>query len=166
MAREASGRLEIRVSIEEAETGLGAGGNRSRLEHAIEYVKSLANGTADGEITRVYSIEASLTTTPTDIDIVGALASVMNGAAVTMADFCGIIIENRSAAGNALLGGDANSVPIFSATNDVIPVEPGGIVVKYSPGGIPTTGGTGDIIQLAASAGTVIAKIVLIGRHA
>lgn len=164
MARLASGRFELRVSIEEVETALGAGGNRSRLEHAINYVKAIASGTADGEIDRVYSVEIDLTTTPTDVDIRGSLASVLSGQTVTMADFVGLVVEHVSGAGNALIGGDANSVPIFADTSDIVPVEPGGIVAKYSPGGVVTTAGTGDILQLAASAGTVRVRVALIGR--
>lgn len=164
MAREAKARLELKLSAEEFETDLGAGGGRSRLAHLVELVADLLNGTDDGEIDRVYSDELTVTTTPTDLDFVGGVTSKLNGQTVTLAEIVAVIVVNESAAGDVIVGGDANAIPIFGAATHTRPVKPGGADVWYAPAGVALVAGTGDILQLAASAGSVDCKVAVLGR--
>jgi hypothetical protein len=71
--------------------------------------------------------------------------------------------------GNVLLRRPAaNGVPFMTAAGDEIPIHPGGAVLIFAPSaaGYVVTAGTGDLIDLAASAGTVTFDIILIGASA
>lgn len=63
------------------------------------------------------------------------------------------------------VGGDANSVPIFKAVNDVAIVTAGGKYYAQWPiNGIAVTNATGDILQISnPSAGNVTYKLILKG---
>lgn len=168
MARQASGRIAIQFKMEEVETPLGADGQRSRLEHLLELAIELANGTSDSQIDRVYSDTINLTTTPTDLDLVGStVLSKLNGQAISLVDLVAIVVLNTATSGNVIVGGDANAVAIFGAAAHTAIVLPGGGWVWYGgPAGLVLTGGTADILQLAASAGTVGCKVGIAGRSA
>lgn len=167
MALAASGKLRVTLDLKEFSTSLGVGDATARCDHFLEFAAELANGTADGEMNRVYSAAVALTTTPTDVDLSGALSSVLaTGTTVSFVDLVGVFIVNTSTSGNIEVGGDANGVPAFGATNDIIRVLPGGCIFWYAPTGVAVTNSTGDILQLAASTGTVNCKIVIWGRNA
>lgn len=168
MARQASGRLAIQFKMEEVETALGADGQRSRLEHLLDLAVELATGTSDGQVDRVYSDTLNVTTTPTDLDCIGStLLSKLNGQAISLVDIVAVVVMNTGTSGNVIVGGDANAVPIFGAAAHTSVVPPGGSFFWYGgPGGIPLVAGTGDILQLAASAGTIGCKVGIAGRSA
>jgi len=80
-----------------------------------------------------------------------------------------IVVAAAANPGNVLLRRPAaNGVPFFTAAADEVPIHPGGIFVLVAPSaaGYPTTAGTADLIDLAASAGTVTYDIYLIGASA
>lgn len=167
MARIANGSIRVEVDIQEAETAIGSGDSTARMLHTLAFAKTVENGTADGQINRVYSTTAAFTTGGTDVDLSGALASPVGVSnTVVLVDLVGVYIENTSAAGNLLVGGDAASVPLFSAASGVIVVGPGGVFFWYAPAGIAVTATTADILQIAASTGTVNGKVCLFGRNA
>jgi len=80
-----------------------------------------------------------------------------------------IVIAAAANTGNILLRRPAaNGVPFFTAASDEVPIHPGGVFVLVAPSaaGYVVTTGTGDLIDLAASAGTVTYDIYLIGASA
>lgn len=80
-----------------------------------------------------------------------------------------IVVAPANNPGNVLLRRPAsNGVPFFTAAADEVPIHPGGIFVLVAPSaaGYAVTAGTGDLIDLAASAGTVFYDIYLIGASA
>jgi hypothetical protein len=80
-----------------------------------------------------------------------------------------IVVAAAANTGNVLLRRPAaNGVPFFTAAADEVPIHPGGAVVIFAPSaaGYVVTAGTGDLIDLAASAGTVTYDIYLIGASA
>lgn len=80
-----------------------------------------------------------------------------------------IVVAAAANTGNVLLRRPAaNGVPFLTAAADEAPIHPGGIFVLVAPSaaGYVVTAGTGDLIDLAASAGTVIFDIYLIGASA
>ena len=80
-----------------------------------------------------------------------------------------IVVASPLNPGNVLLRRPAsNGVPFLTAASDEIPIHPGGIVVIMAPSaaGYVVTAGTGDLIDLAAGAGTVTYDIYLIGASA
>lgn len=166
MARGVTGLVSIGVDLVEHSTALGIGSEVGRLRHAVTQAVTFATGTTDGQLDRVWSDEVSLTTTPTDVDLVGSLTSELTGQTTSFADVVLIVVRNLSASGNILVGGDAASIPLFSAANDVIVVPPGGTLLWYGGNGIAATATTADILQLAASTGTVTCGILFAGRSA
>lgn len=166
MAREASGTLSVNCNISERSTAVGVGDGTTTLVHSLLYEKVLANGTSDGQIDRIHSESLSVTTTPTDYDLSGSLTSDTGAGTTSFVDLTGIIITNDSSSGDLQVGGDAASIPLFGAAADYILIKPGGIFVWYAPAGIAVTNTTADVLQIAASTGTVTGKMVLFGRSA
>lgn len=166
MAREASGTLSVSVDIQERSTSVGTGSATAGLTHRVLYEKVLANGTSDGQIDRVHSEALSVTTTPTDYDLSGSLSSDIGAGTTSFVEVTGILITNDSASGDLQVGGDAASIPLFGAAADYILVKPGGIFVWYAPAGLAVTNSTADVLQIAASTGTVTGKLILLGRSA
>lgn len=167
MAREVSGNLRLQIGLQERNTAIGAGGEVGlvNIDELLEVV--FAAGTADGQLDRVHRQPLSLTTTPTDIDLRGVLTSIIGAGTVDFIDLVLLLIVNTSSAGNIVVGGDANAVPIYGAANDTEAVPPGGFICKHwGNTGLGVTAGTGDILQLAASAGTVTGRLLLAGRSA
>lgn len=168
MARGVKGTFRLDLEIAEFETGLGSSAQVSRLPHEEHILLEYTTGTADGSLDRAYSATGTATTTPTDVDLVGSLASVLSGATTSFVDIVGIVIVNTSTAGNLLVGGDANAIPIFAAANDVLVIPPGACFAwGFSAlSGVTGTAETGDILQIAASAGSVTFRVTLVGRSA
>jgi hypothetical protein len=164
MARVAQGKVKFGVSILEGSTGQGNGSQTVATPHGSQVEFTLEDGTDDGEIDRVYSGRITLTTTPTSLDLSGSLAGVVTGT-VVLAEIVGCRIRNRSAAGNVLVGGGSNQIPKFD-TSFKVPVGPRGVIQWHDPSGVTVTAATGDILTLAASAGSVDCEITLWGRSA
>lgn len=106
----------------------------------------------------------------TDIDLSGSLPDGLGG---TIALARIKLIKVTAAAGNAnnvnVSRAAANGVPLFLASNDGIPVLPGGSFRWDHPGnGITVTAGTGDLITFTNSAGgtSVTYDVVIIGASA
>lgn len=80
-----------------------------------------------------------------------------------------IVVAAAANTGNVLLRRPAaNGVPFFTAAADEVPIHPGGCFVLFAPSaaGYVVTAATGDLIDLAASAGTVSYDIYIIGASA
>jgi hypothetical protein len=117
---------------------------------------------------RIHSDAITVTSTPTDVDLAGSLSSEVGGGTTTFVKVSLIYVKNKSpsGSGNVLIGGDANALPFFSAANDVLVLPPGGVFLWHAPPGVTVTAGTGDILQLAASTGSVELEYIVGGRSA
>ena len=171
MARQAKGRVRVLVEIEEFETDIGADSATTRLLHRLAYDRDWDSGTTDGtQIDRVWSSDADLTTSATDTDLSGSLSSVLNGSnTVVMADLVLLAVENTTAAGggDAVVGGDAAAITGWVGNaNDVVNVKPTGLLLYIAPHGVGITATTADVLQRAASSGTVTNKTIVAGRSA
>lgn len=165
MARIASGIVELGVHLVEGNTGAGVGGT-SRLPHDLSYKLDFASGTDDGQINRVHSVTSTISSTPTDIDLLGSLASeIAGGGTTSLVDLVGIILHNTGSVA-VQVGGDTNALAIFGAAADFITVQPGGLFVWLAPAGVAPVASTGDILQLATASSTTTVKVVLLGRSA
>lgn len=132
---------------------------------------SMGTGTSAGQADVVWSDTRTLTASQTeDLDIVGGGLTDAFGVAFAPARLKVLFVcADAANTNNVVLGGDANSVPFVSAATTTITIEPGGCeVLVRQKTGITVTAGTGDIIQVANSAGgtSVIYKIILIGTSA
>jgi hypothetical protein len=101
-----------------------------------------------------------------DLDVnAGALTDAF-GNVFTLTDMKALVVCASSAnTTNVLLGGDAASVPFLDTAATTTTIKPGGCRVFTDPSatGIVVTAATGDIIQVAPSAGTVAYDILIIG---
>ncbi|MGL5095856.1 MAG: hypothetical protein ACRDD1_09720, partial [Planctomycetia bacterium] len=117
---------------------------------------------------RLHSASGTVTTSPTTVDLIGSLTSQIDGGSTTsFADLQGLYVENTSAAGNLLVGGGANTIPLTNGTTDEVLIPPGGwIYVDFGTSGLALTAGTADLLLLAASAGSVGFRLAVVGRSA
>lgn len=126
----------------------------------------LDSGTGAGQADVIFSDTRSTAGTDS-LDMVGGGLLDNLGNVWAPARIKGIIVVAAAAnPGNVLLRRPAaNGVPFFTAAADEVPIHPGGIFVLMAPSaaGYVVTAATGDLIDLAASAGTVSYDVYLIG---
>jgi hypothetical protein len=166
MPREATGRFSVSLVADERNTALGVGDTIAHATHAIAQAVDFASGTADGQIDRVYSTGGTASTTPTDIDVQGAIASLIGAGTVVLADVVGVVIRNTGAT-RLRVGGDANALAMFNLAASFLFVEPGGFFATYmGPAGLASVAGTGDILQIDTASGTTTYQLEIVGRSA
>jgi hypothetical protein len=163
MARRAFGRFKVEARIREESTAQGTGEAIVSVRHDQVYEAELAAGTADGQIDRVWSGALTVTTVQS-LDLSGTLAGVVVGT-VVLAELTGLVIRNKGTT-NLLLGGQANQIPLFAATNDILVIPPGIHAMSFEGTGIPITAGTGDLLSFTAASGSIPVEIELWGRSA
>ncbi|MBA2627185.1 MAG: hypothetical protein H0U85_04180 [Gemmatimonadales bacterium] len=135
----------------------------------VHHTQDFADGAGLDQASRVFSDQRTLAASAAeDLDLAGGSLSDAFGAALTFTKLKAVMI--RAAKGNTnsvLVGGDAASIPIFGAVNDVIAIPPGGVFLITAPtaAGFTVTAATGDILQVAnGGAGTAVTyDVVLIG---
>jgi hypothetical protein len=162
MARVVTGTARLKIDVTQASTGVGLN-KTATLTHPVLFERTCATGTSNGELDRVYASQLSLTTSPTDLDLAGSLADPLNAAVtVVFADIQWLCIRNTATAGNVVVGGDAAD---FGVDDPGIP--PGGcLFIDSGTAGRAVTGASNDVLQLAASAGTVTCDVLVAGRSA
>lgn len=164
----------IAASISAAETAPADQGTGS-FTHLIQLAVTIASGTGASQNDRVFSDTRQLAASANeDLDLAGSLGGklVGNGATVVFAEVIAIMI--KAASGNTnnvnVTRPASNGLPFLTAAGDGFSLPPGGAALFYWPGatGIAVTAGTGDLINIANSAGstTVDYDIVIVGRSA
>lgn len=170
MAREASSKVTLTHEVVERVTGIGVGERAVALPHRIQHTSEASNGTGTGQVDRVWSDSGSVTSgTPVAIDVLGDLDSVLTGDSVDFVRLTGITVIHRGGAGDLRIGGAAANglAGWISDAGEYVAIGAGGKFHVSSPGaGWTPVAGTGDLLQLAASAGTVQYDIILEGRSA
>jgi len=142
--------------------------NSSTTNYSKSY--TLANGVAANQANMIWTdtrtIEASGTD---DIDLSGALTSAY-GTSLLFTKIKGIVISaSASNVNNVVVGGDAAAALVnwVGDATDTVVVRPGGTFAIYAADATAygVTAGTGDLLQIANSAGTssVTYDIVIIG---
>jgi len=161
--------VTVTITIEGDSLSSGAGVNGAAVSLYQVFRASWAQGTSAGEVDKVFQDDVATAVTPVDLDLAGGtnVKDPASQADQTFTKLTAVIIENRDATDNIVVGGDANSVPIFDAAADSITLLPGEIFVwtaATGTDGVAVTASTGDILQLTASANTPTARVTLIGR--
>lgn len=161
--------IDVGIKVIEYSAPGGAGAQAGNLRHVLDFEADWTSGTTASKADLVYSLnDVSYTTTPVDYDLRGSLTSKLDASAVVAVEVVCVIVKNESTTGDLYVGGDANAIPFFGAAADYLIVKPGGLLVLCS-GSDPawaTTAGTGDILQISASAGTVVGDVIVLGRSA
>ena len=158
----------IDVEIRAKQTGAAGLGTPNFL---IDLAKSMefSPGTASiGQANVLYTAERTLAASANEnLDLAGALTDAF-GATIAAAEVVAIYIE--AAAGNTnnvqVTRPASNGVPLFLAAGDGIALGPGDCFLLTNRAGVAVTAGTGDLINVANSAGGtgVTYKVVVIGR--
>lgn len=131
-------------------------------------VQQFTHGTGANQANMVWSQQRSVTAgAPDDLDLAGGLS--INGVTITFTAVKHLRIKNLDTDQTKILevGGGANPFASWlGAGTDKLKIPgAGGELFLSAPGaaGYAVTAGTGDILRLAASSGTISYQIALIG---
>lgn len=148
----------IHTTIVKAAFGKGTSG---RIASRQELQKShiLENGTGAGQADLEYAFTLSVTTSGSTIDLTGSLTNY-DGTNFNCVEITDIYIEKDDEdAGYLIIGGGSN--PLAGVTGFAEP-----FFHMACDSGIPVTAGTGDLLKIASSAGTITVNGVIHGRSA
>ena len=170
MATSTSAKVRIRIEVEETKS-TDMGGN-SALRHVFDVSPSgpatvdYADGNSANQIDLVYSDSFSVASgTPITYDLAGSLTSILDGSAVTFTKVRGIAIVQRTGAGILAIGAGSN--PLLGwvgATGDAVNIGTLGYLVICDPtNSYAVTAGTGDILTLTSSTGTITGDLLIWG---
>lgn len=133
---------------------------------SLDYSDELASGTAIDQANTIWSDTRTLSATSENLDLYGGLTNSF-GTTINFTLIKGIFIKNKATtAGYTLLvGGDSNSVPVFSATNDIIKIGPDGILLLHNPSlaGYAVTNSTGDKLKVDSGANNITYDVIIWG---
>lgn len=142
---------------------------------ALNYGKSVAwsNGTGNGQADKLWTDQRTLTASANeDLDLAGGLTDAF-GAAITFARIKMILVVAAAAnTNNVVIGAAASNAFVgpFGAATHTIHVRPDGMAVLACKDatGWAVTGGTGDLLRVANSAGStsVTYDIAILGASA
>lgn len=118
---------------------------------------NLSSGTGAGQADKIWHDERTLAASVTeDLDLAGALSDAF-GATFTLARVKGLIVAASAANTNNVVVGAAASNAWATLLNSTgtITVRPGGFFAAFAPDATAhaVTGGTGDLLKVANSAG-------------
>lgn len=130
---------------------------------------TLTNGVAINQADKVFADQRTLAASASEnLDVSGGALTDAYGATFTLVKMKILMVCAASGnTNNVVLGGNANSVPFLSAAATTVSIKPGGCFQLADPSlaGITVTNTTGDIIQVANSAGStsVTYDIIIVG---
>lgn len=169
MATSTTAKVRIRIEVEETKsTDMGG---TSRVAHVFDVSPSgvpieYADGASASQIDYVYSDSFSVASgSPITYDLAGSLVSILDGSAVTFTKIRGFAIVQRTGAGILTIGAGSN--PLLNwvvATGDGVNIGTLGYLVICDPTNAYTvTAGTGDVLTLTSSAGTITGDLLIWG---
>jgi hypothetical protein len=156
------------MAIQDGSISLGTsltvaqGGNFNSLQIPNSKQLNLTNGTANGQADRHYVLSSSVTFgAPLSLDLKGGTIKGRDDLNFDVVEIVSYqIVCHTSSTGNLIYGGGSNPVANIAGV-----LEPGAQVLYFTAGnGLPVVAGTGDILKIDASAGTVNFDIYLTGR--
>jgi hypothetical protein len=170
LATSTSAKVRIRIEIEETKTTDMAG--TVQMRHVFDVSPSgpgtvdYADGNAASQVDLVYSDSFSVASgTPITYDLAGSLTSILDGSAVTFTKIRGIAIVQRTGAGILAIGAGSN--PLLGwviATGDGVNIGTLGYAIICDPTNSYTvTAGTGDVLTLTSSTGTITGDLLIWG---
>lgn len=130
---------------------------------------TFTNGTGANQCDLMFSDTRSVTSgSPDDLDLAGVLTTAF-GATITMARVKLIYIKNNDTTNILNVGAGTN--PLINwvlASGDGVNVRPGGFLCLGAPDATAyaVTAATGDILRVAAAAGTISYTIIILGASA
>jgi hypothetical protein len=130
---------------------------------------TLVGGTGSGKVDKAWSDERTLAASANeDIDVSGSLTGVFG--AFAPAKLKAVVVYALPTNTNSVIVSRpaANGVPFLDAASDAVTLTPGSVLCATNLTGWTVTAGTGDLINIANSAGTtgVTYRIALLGASA
>lgn len=165
MATRSGAKVILNVEGDSFSASAGLSGAVASI--ALRAAVARAQGTSAGQVDKVFADDLSVGTTPLDLDLAGGsnVKDPASQADQTFARLQAVFVVNTHATQTLIIGGDANSVPIFGAAAHTISIGPGGLFAwDFGADGVAVTAGTGDIVQIEGSAADTTGKIILVGR--
>lgn len=160
--------LLVALSVTEKSTGFGAGARTKEFTHRVDVRDRWGNGVGSGKQDVVWSDRRSISAAD-DLDLRGGLVSELDGSAIVFPLVTALLIRNLGVAGGGYLtiGGGSNPfVSWLAASGDALIVPAGGMLLLANPiGGYATVAGTGDILRVTPSTGTIEYDIAIVGRQ-
>jgi hypothetical protein len=162
------GSIGVTVNVQDAQAGdLDA----AALSILKTFAWSITNGTGSNQADKLWSDTRTLAASANeDLDLSGSLSSLFG--AFAPAKVKAVVIFARAANTNSVVISRpaANGLVIFAAASDALAgLQPGGVFVYTAPtAGIAVTAGTGDLLNIANSAGgtSVTYDIIVVGTSA
>lgn len=146
---------------------LDVSGRESKTNLTPSWV--LGNGTGANQANAIFTDTRTLAASANeDLDLAGALTDAF-GATLTFTNIKAIFVLPAAANTNNVnvTRPASNGAPLFLAAGDGLGVQPGGMFSLMAPGlaGVTVTAGTGDLLNIANSAGgsAVTYTIIIIG---
>ena len=137
-------------------------------QHLIDIAAKYTTGTTDLKFDQVWSDSGTANTTAT-IDVLGSKTAAVGGASLSLVEFNGLFIRHNGSANTLTVGAGSNPMfaGIFGSTGDEVVINPGGWFWWHAPnqGAVPVAG-TGDIITLTSSSGSIAYDFLMYGRSA
>lgn len=131
---------------------------RNDIDKVIE--SRFTNGTGSGQANEFWHDTRTVNASANeDLDLAGALTSVINGATLTFTKIKAILIVAASGNTNAVrvTRPASNGVPLFLAAGDGIDLPAGAVFFASFPAGVTVTASTGDLINVEnSSSGTSV----------
>lgn len=164
MAQKVSLKFDLQIIDEDIDNN----GNATVVER-FRHEDIWTDGTSDsGQADRNYIVKSgTASSTPTDVDVAGAITRRVHGDTLTMADVALVYFHNKSTTTTIQVGGDAGALALFGAAADYEFVPPGGKIVRWTKiSRWAVTASTGDILQIATASGTAEYDLAIVGRSA
>jgi len=161
-------RLQLTLDALELVASAAVDGGTSRRPHKIAINETRASGTSDDQHDLAYSVDGSVANgAPDTYDLAGSLTA-LDATTMTYVEVTHILIVHKSGAGDLQIGAAANDLAtIWLSSGEGALIGPGGVYLWTSPtNGAVVTAGTVDILQIAASAGTITYDMIILGRSA
>jgi hypothetical protein len=132
-----------------------------------DYSTTFSNGTGANQGNMFWHDQRTTDSTGESLDLAGGLTSAF-GTTITFAVVKGIVIRaSTSNSTNVVISRPANGLVVFAAQGDELAgLKPGGLFVWTDPSaaGLTVTAGTGDLLKVAASSGSVTYDVAIWGE--
>lgn len=143
--------------------------NAAQNRADFNLVLQMLDGTAAGQINRLWSDTRTANASADLLDLTGGAMLQFDGSTFTLARLQFLLIRNKSSSYNLQIG-DAASNPVaglFEAATQRGEIKPGGILLwTFGTAGLTISTDSADILQLDPGANSVEYDIWLAGRSA
>ena len=169
MATSVTGKVTLQAEFYETKSndlGISNLAHRLALGSSASGVVNYADGNAADQVDLVYSDSYSVTSgAPITFDLAGSLTSLLDGSAVTFTGIRGFVVTQKTGTGALQIGAGSNPlINWVAAAGDAVKIGLNGFLGIANPtDAYAVTAGTGDVLTLTASAGTITGDILIWG---